>query len=126
VAETEGTGAVGAADPRHTNPGHTDPGDPDAGVCGEFGGCAFDDFADDLVAEDERLMDEGKVAFEDVEVGAADSAGEDAEEDVIGCEGGAGDFFDRERLVGFVEDGCFHLDDSLAKGLTPIITDDTD
>ena len=53
-------------------------------------GCAFDDFADDLVAEDEGLLDEGEVAFEDVEVGAADSAGEDAEEGVAGGEGGAG------------------------------------
>jgi hypothetical protein len=40
--------------------------------------CAVDDFADDLMAEDERFLDERKVAFEDVEVGAADSAGEDA------------------------------------------------
>jgi hypothetical protein len=98
VAETEGAGAVGAADP----------GDTDAGACREFGGRAFDDLADDLVAEDERLMDEAKVAFEDVQVGAADSAGEDAEEDVAGGEGGARDFFDRERLVGGAEEGCFH------------------
>ena len=80
VADAEGAGAVGAADP----------GDADAGVCGEFGGGAFDDFADDLMAEDEGLVDEGEVAFEDVEVGAADSAGEDAEEDVVGGEGGRG------------------------------------
>ena len=98
VAETEGAGAVGAADP----------GDAYAGVCGEFGGGVFDDFADDLVAEGEGLMDEGKVAFEDVEVGAADSAGEDAKEDVIGGEGGAGDFFDLEGMVGGVEEGGFH------------------
>jgi hypothetical protein len=45
---------------------------------------------------------------------------------VVGGEGRAGDFFDRERLVGGVEDGCFHVGGSLAKGLTPIITDDTD
>ncbi len=98
VAEAEGAGAVGAADP----------GDADAGACGEFGGCAFDDFADDLVAEDEGLVDEWEVAFEDVEVGAADSAGEDAEEDVAGGEGGCGDVFDLEGLVGGVEDGGFH------------------
>jgi hypothetical protein len=60
------------------------------------------------VAEDEGLMNEGKVAFEDVEVGAADSAGEDAEEDVVDGEGGRGNFFDRERLVGGMKDGCFH------------------
>jgi hypothetical protein len=126
VADAEGTGAVGAADPGDTDAGHTDPGDADASVWGELGDAAFDDFADDLVAEDEGLVDEGKVAFEDVEVGAADSAGKDAEEDVVGSKGWTGDFFDRERLVGCMEDGCFHLGGSLAKGLTPIITDNTD
>jgi hypothetical protein len=45
---------------------------------------------------------------------------------VVGGEGGAGEFFDLERLVGGVEDGGFHLGGSLGKGLTPIITDDTD
>ena len=43
-----------------------------------------------------------------MEVGAADSAGEDAEEDVIGDECGVGDVFDSEGLVGGVEDGGFH------------------
>jgi len=116
VAEAEGAGAVGAADP----------GDAYAGVCGEFGGCAFDDFADDLVAEDEGLVEEGEIAFEDVQVSAADSAGEDAEKDVIGGEGGAGGVFDLEGMVSGVEDGGLHLGGSLGKGLTPIITDDTD
>jgi hypothetical protein len=45
---------------------------------------------------------------------------------VIGGEGGAGDFFDLEGLVGGAQDGCFHLSGSLAKGLTRIVTDDTD
>ena len=44
-------------------------------------------------------MDEWEIAFEDVEVGAADSAGEDAEEDVVGQESGAGDFLYLERLI---------------------------
>jgi hypothetical protein len=43
-----------------------------------------------------------------VEIGAAYSTGEDAEEDVVGGEGGAGDFFEFEGLVGGVEDGGFH------------------
>jgi hypothetical protein len=98
VAEAEGAGAVCAADP----------GDAHAGACGEFGGCAFDDFAYDLVAEDEGLVDEREIAFEDVEVGATDSAGEDAEEDVIGGEGWRGDFFELEGRVCDVEDGGFH------------------
>jgi hypothetical protein len=64
--------------------------------------------ADDLVAEDEGLVDEGEVAFEDVEVGAADSAGEDAEEDVAGGEGRRGDVSNFERLVGGLEDCGSH------------------
>jgi hypothetical protein len=60
------------------------------------------------MAEDEGVVDEWQVAFVDVEVGAADSAGEDAKEDVVYGGGGAGDFFDLKRLVGRVEDGGFH------------------
>jgi hypothetical protein len=68
----------------------------------------------DLVAEDERFFDEGKVAFEDVEVGAADSAGEDAEEGVAVGDGGNGDVFDLEGLIGGLEDGGFHSEWLLA------------
>jgi hypothetical protein len=98
VAKAERAGAVGA----------TDPGDAYSHASGAVGSCAVDDFAYDLVAGDEGLVDEGKVALEDVEIGAADSAGEDAEEEMAFGEGGAGDFFDLEGLVGGVEDGCFH------------------
>ena len=69
---------------------------------------AVDDLAYDLMAEDERFLDEGKIAFEDVEIGAADSAGEDAEEGVAVGESGSGDVFDFEGLIGGLEDGCFH------------------
>lgn len=106
VAETEGAGAVGSADP----------GDADAGACVS----AFDDLAYDLVAEDEGFLDEGEVAFEDVEVGAADSAGEDSEEDVVRGERRSGDVFDFERLVGGVKDGGFHLGSSREKFSTTI------
>jgi hypothetical protein len=116
LAEAEGAGAVGAADP----------GDADTGVCGEFGSGAFKYLAYDLVAEDEGLVDEGEISFEDVEVGAADSADKNSKEDVIRDEGGFGDVFESEGLVGGVEDGCFHLSGSLAKGLTRIVTDDRD
>jgi hypothetical protein len=60
------------------------------------------------VAGDEGPVDEGEIALEDVEIGAADSAGEDAEEEMVFGEGGAGDVFDLEGLVGGVEDGGFH------------------
>jgi hypothetical protein len=54
----------------------------------------------------------GEIAFEVVQGGAADSAGEDAEQDVVRGEGGAGEFFDLEGMVGGVEDGGFHGSDS--------------
>ena len=74
---------------------------------GDRGG-TIDDFADDLMAENQRFLDEGKVAFVDVEVGAADSAGEDAEKGVARDDGRDGNVFDLERLVGGVEDSSFH------------------
>jgi len=84
VAETEGTGAVSSADP----------GDTDAHAEGTFGRGSADDFADDLVAGDEGLVYKAEVAFEDVEVGAADTAGEDAENHVSLGEHGHGSDFD--------------------------------
>ena len=98
VAATEGAGAVGAADP----------GDADASAGGEIESFAFEDLADDLVAEDERLVDEREVAFEDMEVGAADSAGGDAEESVAFAERGDRDVLKPEGLVRAMEDGGFH------------------
>jgi hypothetical protein len=88
-----------------------------------------DDFADDLVSEDEGLVDEGEIALVDVEVGAADSAGQDAEEHVVGGEGGDRKVFDLEGLVGGVQDGCFHElppgaelhEDTLCRGLIMLV-----
>jgi hypothetical protein len=60
------------------------------------------------MAEDERPVDEGEIAFEDMEIGAADAAGEDTEEEMAFGHNGAGSVFDLKRLIGGVEDGCFH------------------
>jgi hypothetical protein len=51
---------------------------------------------------------ERKVAFEDVEVGAADSAGEDLEEEMVGGENRDWKIFELKWLVGGVQDGSFH------------------
>jgi hypothetical protein len=64
-ATTEGAGTVGA----------TDPGDADPHTDGAFRSGTLDDLADNLVTGNERLVDERKIAFEDVEVSAADPAG---------------------------------------------------
>ena len=82
VAEVlHGVGAepAGAVDAAH-------PGDADARAEGELGRGAFDDLADDLVAGDEAGLERRKVALGDVQVGAADAAGDDAEQDVAGGE----------------------------------------
>ena len=82
MAEALGAGAVGAGDP----------GDAYAGAEGEFRSVApSTTVAYDLVAGDEvGLRRAGRFALEDVEVGAANSAGEDAEEEMVGGDGGAG------------------------------------
>jgi hypothetical protein len=98
TANAEGAGAVGAADP----------GDANAHAGGGIGCGTVDDLADDLVAEDEGFVGEREVAFEDVEVGTADSAGEDLEEEMVRCERRDRKIFELKRLVG-VQDGSFHL-----------------
>jgi hypothetical protein len=81
------------------------------------------------VAEDEGLVGEREVAFEDVEVGAADSAGEYAEEEMAGGEGGDWKIFELKWVVGAAEDGSFHLNGSLRRKACAdrhVVMDDTD
>jgi hypothetical protein len=72
-----------------------------------LGGSVYD-LADDLVADDEGVTKRRQISLEDVEVGAADSAGEDLEEDVArrGC--GARHVFDGECGCVGAEEGGFH------------------
>jgi hypothetical protein len=74
--------------------GSADPGDTDPRAVGKCRGAAFDDLADDLMAWDELAADGREIALDDVQVGAADSAGKHAEEDVSGDQPGAGDVLD--------------------------------
>jgi hypothetical protein len=62
------------------------PRDADAGACGKFGSGSFDDLADDLVAGNQARTKRRQVSFDDVKVGAADSAGEHSKDDVAGLE----------------------------------------
>ncbi len=77
-----------------------DPGDADARACGEHRGCAFDNFADDLMAGDDAWMERREIALDDVEVSAADAAGEDLEEQFAGLRLRARDVFDGEPGAG--------------------------
>ena len=64
----------------------THPGDADAHADRKVLSCALDDLADDLVAGDETWVECGEIALDDVQVGAAGSTGDDAEQDVAGYE----------------------------------------
>jgi hypothetical protein len=81
--------------------GATHPGDAYAGAGGDVGGGSVDYFADDLVAGDEAGTEWREITFNDVEVGAANSAGQNAEEEMAGLKRRARNVFDAEMgLVG--------------------------
>jgi hypothetical protein len=65
------------------------------------------------VSGDDGGLKGEQIALDDVEIGAADSTGKHAEEDVVGEQGGRGDFFDAEEVAGSgergVEDGGLHM-----------------
>jgi len=60
----------------------SDPGYADAGVQGQTGRGSIAHIADDLMARDQRAAEGGKFAGQDVQVGAADAAGTDFEQDI--------------------------------------------
>ena len=79
---------------------------------GEGFGCALHHFADDLMAGNDARMEGLEVALDDVEIGAADAAGDDFEQHFAGLGCGARDLFDGKPGAGSgrcgVEDGCAH------------------
>ncbi len=77
-----------------------DPGDAGARADGQVCGCAFNDFADDLMAGDDARVEGRKIALDDVEIGAADAAGDDFEENFAGLRLGARDVFDGKPGAG--------------------------
>jgi hypothetical protein len=56
----------------------THPGDADTCPQRQFRCRAFDDFTDDLMPGNEARPERRQIALDDVQVGAADSAGDDA------------------------------------------------
>src|SRR6266851_2363409 len=85
-AKAVGAGTIGASYP----------GDAYSRAMGELRGCALDHLADDLMAGDQGFVNQGKIAFEDVQVGTADSAGKHTEQEVPRDEAWAWDFFDAQ------------------------------
>ena len=91
-----------------------------------------DEFADDLVAGDDAWIARWKVAFDDVKIGAADAAGENFKEDMVGLGLGGGDVFEDEGRFGDGsgggENSGFHGDNSMltffgTKGLKVSLAD---
>src|SRR5579863_2796084 len=89
-----------------------DPGDAGACAEGEFRRSAFDDFADDLVTGDDARADGGKIAFNDVEIGTADAAGDHLEKDLAGTGARSGNVLNADPVAGGgragMEDGGAH------------------
>src|SRR6266404_1681725 len=71
-----------------------------AGRASQTGIAGFHDFADDLVARNYLVVEGREFALGDVQVSAADSAGKDAEEDMVNGGSGDGDVFDFEWAIG--------------------------
>lgn len=80
--------------------GPADPGDADAGTERDSVRCHVNNFSDDLVAGNHLRMLRGKFAFDNVEIGAAHTAGPDAEKHVAGFEDGLRDLGDLQRTLG--------------------------
>ena len=66
------------------------------------------------MAGDDARLQRRQVALDDVQVGAADSAGEDAEQDMAGGDGGSGDVLNADEVTGCGEGG---IEDSGRMGL---------
>src|SRR5579863_7927262 len=64
-----------------------------------------DNFADDLVAGDQLRLEGRKVAFDDVKIGATDTAGQDLEQDLAGSWRGDCGLRNREPLAGNASSG---------------------
>src|SRR5258708_422486 len=80
---------------------HTaDPGDADGSAAGQVGRAMVHDFADDLMAGNDFRVELGKFAFHNVQVGAADSTGEDAKQNVTFLHRRPRDFTDFEGPFG--------------------------
>jgi hypothetical protein len=96
--------------------GGVNPGNAGTVADGEVadGGALLDYAADHFVAEDERELEvgieDGPVAVGQVQIGVADAAGFDLEEDVVGAAGRPRDFLEAQRLLELVEDGSSHRD----------------
>src|SRR5262249_39962971 len=82
--------------------GPAEPGEAGALADGESAraGADRDDLADALMAEDQRQRRLGELTVDDVEVGATDAAGEDAEQDLSGTGERLGNLGLLERLLG--------------------------
>jgi len=87
------------------------PGDTDASSHWQSFGCSLDHLAHNLVAGNQFGKKRRQITFDDVQIGAANTAGLHTEQEIARCRLGAGHVFDREKMIGRrsggVEDGSF-------------------
>jgi hypothetical protein len=97
------------------------PGDAHARSDGQVRGCAFHHFADDLMAGNNARPDGRQIAFDDVEIGAADATGDDFEQYLSGLRLRPGNVLNREPASGSlrfgIEYGCSHRKSSMKTGI---------
>jgi hypothetical protein len=94
-----------AVDPTH-------PGNANARSNGQFRGCALYHLADDLMTGDDARLNGRKIAFDDVEIGAADATRDDLEQYVSGLPLRLREILNRNPIPGGtqsgIEHGCSH------------------
>ena len=92
------------------------PGDAHARSDGQLRGCASDHFADYLMARNDARANGLKIAFDDMEIGAADATGMDFEQDFSGARLWPGNILHRQQASGSgrfgIEYGCPHCNSS--------------
>src|SRR6185437_1155532 len=106
-----GTAAIGMAEPGDADPGAN---------CrrGDAGAEASDD-ADDLVAGYQRQRRVGQLAVDDVEVGPADAARLDPDEELARAGNRIGPDLEDQWRLGAAQNHCLHRDTSRSHGAAP-------
>jgi len=99
----ESSFAIGAGSVHATEPGYSNPG-----AERQIGGGSFNDLAYDLMTGDQRAAERCEFAFNDMEVGPADSAGADAQKNLPRFQAWLRDLFYKEGLLGLIENGSSH------------------
>jgi hypothetical protein len=101
------------------------PRDSNARSRRQIGGCAFRHFADNLVPRDDARMKRREIAFDDVEVGAANSASNYLDYNMSWLQFRPGNIFDRNPTSGTTRTGIKNRGAHARYNLHPKLTQGT-